>query len=147
MRKAIRISIAVFVVAVVLAQVVRINTVNPPIEGDVSASLPVNTILRRACYDCHSNQTVWPWYSQIAPVSWLVAHDVKEGRRELTFSKWSTYNAKKRTKKLKEIAKEVGEGAMPPWYYVLVHSDAQLADADRETLRAWTVEETGKLAR
>jgi hypothetical protein len=145
MRKAIRISLTVFVVVVVLAQAVRINMVNPPIEGDVTALPPVDTILRRACYDCHSNQTVWPWYSQVAPVSWLLAHDVKEGRRELNFSKWSTYDAKKRTKKRTEIAKEVGKGAMPPWYYVLVHSDAHLADADRETLRAWTVEKTGEL--
>ena len=147
MRKAISISLVVFVVALVGAQAVRINTVNPPVEGDVAAPPPVDTILRRACYDCHSNQTVWPWYSQIAPLSWLLANDVKEGRRELNFSKWSTYDAKKRAKKLTEIAKEVGEGEMPPWYYVLVHSDAKLAGTDRDTVRVWTLEEAGKLAR
>lgn len=147
MRKAIKISVVLFVVAVVVAQVVRINTVNPPVEEDVAAPQPVDAILRRACYDCHSNQTVWPWYSQIAPVSWLLANDVEEGRRELNFSSWNTYDAKKRAKKLAETAKEVGEGEMPPWYYVLVHSDAKLADTEREALRAWTVEETGKLPR
>jgi hypothetical protein len=83
---------------------------------------------------------VWPWYSQIAPLSWLLANDVKEGRRELNFSKWSTYDAKRRAKKLTEIAKEVGEGEMPPWYYVLVHSDAKLAGTDRDTVRVWTLE-------
>lgn len=147
MRKAIRIGVAVFVVAVVVAQAVRISTVNPPVVGDVAAPAPVDAILRRACYDCHSNQTVWPWYSHIAPLSWLLANDVEEGRRELNFSTWSTYDAKKRAKKLTETAKEVGGDEMPPWYYVLVHSDAKLADTDRETLRAWTVEETGKLTR
>jgi len=147
MRKAIKISVAVFVVAVVVAQAVRINTVNPPVEADVAAPPPVDTILRRACYDCHSNQTVWPWYSQMAPVSWLLANDVKEGRRELNFSTWGAYDAKRRAKKLAETAKEVAKGAMPPWYYILAHSDAKLTDADRETLRAWTVEETGKLPR
>ena|SRR6187401_2819625 len=147
MRKTIRISVAVFVIAVVVAQAVRISTVNPPVVGDIAAPAPVDAILRRACYDCHSNQTVWPWYSHIAPVSWLLANDVEEGRRELNFSTWSTYDATKRAKKLTETAKEVGEGEMPPWYYVLVHSDAKLADTDRETLRAWTVEETGKLTR
>jgi len=131
----------------VAAQVVRVDRTNPPVEQDVAAPPEIDVVLRRACYDCHSNETVWPWYSQVAPISWLLARDVAEGRRELNFSTWNVYDAKKKTKKLKELAEEVAEGEMPPWVYVAVHRDAALSPADVERLRAWTAEERAKLAR
>ena len=131
----------------VAAQVVRVDRTNPPVEQDVAAPPEVDVVLRRACYDCHSNETVWPWYAQVAPISWLLARDVAEGRRELNFSTWSAYDAKKKTKKLKELAEEVAEGEMPPWSYVAVHRDAALSPADVERLRAWTAEERAKLVR
>jgi hypothetical protein len=66
----------------------------------------------RACFDCHSNQTVWPWYSNIAPISWLIQRDVKKGRRELNFSEWN-----KKQREARESAGTVRKGSMPPWYY------------------------------
>ena len=97
----------------------------------------MQAVLRRACYDCHSHETVWPWYSTVAPISWLVAHDVHEGREELDFSTWDAYAPAKRAKLLRETAKETSEGEMPPWYYVLVHPDARLANEDVVLLRTW----------
>ncbi|HZP42335.1 MAG TPA: heme-binding domain-containing protein [Candidatus Binatia bacterium] len=121
----------------VVAQLVRPARTNPPVESDVEAAPEVKAVLRRACYDCHSHETVWPWYARVAPVSWLLAHDVNEGRRELNYSRWATYDPRNRVKKLRETVEEVREGEMPPWYYVLLHPDARLSDADRARLDAW----------
>jgi len=134
-------------VGLVVAQVFRIDRTNPPVQQDVAAPPEVDLILHRACYDCHSNETVWPGYSHVAPVSWLLARDVREGRRELNFSSWNTYDAKKKAKKLKETADEVAEGEMPPWYYVVAHRDAMLSPADTERVRAWAADEMAKLGR
>jgi cytochrome c551/c552 len=127
-------------VALVAVQLVPVTHTNPPVGGDVAAPAEVAALLRRACYDCHSNETVWPWYSRVAPASWLVSHDVEEGREELNFSTWADYSAKRRAKKLKETAEEVSEGEMPPWYYVLLHPEARLDDAERTRLLAWTAD-------
>jgi cytochrome c551/c552 len=135
------------VVAVVLAQLVPITRTNPPVAADVAAPLDVAMVLRRACYDCHSNETVWPWYSRVAPISWLVAHDVDEGRDELNFSAWGAYDAAARRKKLKKTLEEVAEGEMPPWYYVFVHPPARVSPADGERLRAWATEEIASAER
>ena len=91
----------------VIAQAFRIDTTNPPIQQDVAAPPAVAAVLRRACYDCHSNETVWPWYSQVAPISWLLERDVREGREELNFSVWNMYEARKRAKKLQETAERL----------------------------------------
>src|SRR5579885_1507659 len=72
-------------------QLVPVRIANPPSRGDVAAPPEVEQTLRRSCYDCHSNQTQWPWYTRIAPLSWLVAHDVNAGRRQINFSQWSDY--------------------------------------------------------
>ena len=124
------------------AQFVRPARRNPPVTGDLPAPADVHQLLRRACYDCHSRETVWPWYASIAPVSWLVAHDVDEGREKLDFSIWDTLGPGKRTKKLRESAKEVEEGEMPPWQYRLVHPEARLSEAERAQLLAWFATET-----
>jgi hypothetical protein len=85
----------------------------------------------RACYDCHSNETVWPWYSFVAPVSWLAQRDVDEGRRKLNFSEWDQPQ-----KEARESAKAVRKGEMPPWFYALVQPDARLTAAESEALIA-----------
>jgi hypothetical protein len=92
-------------------------------------------ILRRACWDCHSHETVWGWHTKIAPISWLAVHDVNEGREELNFSRWGTGKHADRTGA--RIAKEVREGDMPPLLYVLAHPEAKLSDADRAALVGW----------
>ena len=115
-------------------------TSNPPVTGDVPAPPAAKAILRRACYDCHSNETRWPWYSRIAPVSWLMVRDVREGRNELNFSNWDQYSTRQRVKKLKESWEAVAEREMPPWFYLPVHRDAQLTTEDRSVLRRWAIE-------
>jgi cytochrome c551/c552 len=103
-----------------------------------SAAPPaVAPLLRRACYNCHSRETVWPWYARVAPASWLVVHDVTAGRKKLDFSAWDAYDAGQRAKKLRKSAEELAEGEMPPWYYVLVHPEARLTTEEQRALGAW----------
>ena len=119
------------------AQLVPVARTNPPVESDVPAPPEVKAVLRRACYDCHSHETVWPAQAYLAPASWLVAHDVKEGREELNFSLWGRMDPQRTAKKARKLRSEVGEGDMPPWYYVLAHPAARLSDADRALLTSW----------
>jgi hypothetical protein len=131
-----KIALAV-VAALLLIQLVPVDRENPPVTSEVAAPEPVRAVLRRSCYDCHSHETRWPWYARVAPVSWLVAHDVHEGREHLNFSTWDRYDAKKRRELREEAWEEVDEGEMPLWFYLPLHPDARLSDADRAALRAW----------
>jgi len=126
------------IVALIAIQFVPVERANPPVESDVAAPAEVKAVLRRACYDCHSNETRWPWYARVAPVSWLIAQDVREGRRELNFSTWSQFTGSRRARKFKEIVEQVEAGTMPQWYYVLLHREAKLAPADKETILKWS---------
>jgi hypothetical protein len=136
-RKRLKSAAMVLVAAGLLAQLVRIDKANPPVESDVSTSPEVKALLRRACYDCHSNETVWPWYSEIAPISWLLAYDVEEGREHLNFSTWKSYKPKRMRKLLKETAEEIEEQEMPPASYVILHREARLSDGENALLRSW----------
>jgi hypothetical protein len=113
------------VVFLVVIQIFRPAISNPPVDPkrEIHASLAVEpavaTVLTRACNDCHSNRTVWPWYSHVAPVSWLVVSDVNRGRKALNFSEWTGYPAEDQQKQLSEICKEVSEGEMPNLAYTL----------------------------
>lgn len=118
-------------------QLVPIDRTNPPITAEIQAPPEVATILRRSCYDCHSSETRWPWYSRVAPASLLLDRDVREGRREVNFSEWGTFPPARKTKKLKESLKELQSGDMPPWYYLPMHPDAKLSAEDKTTLEAW----------
>jgi hypothetical protein len=124
----------------VLAQLVPVNRSNPAVEGEVPAPPEVRAILERSCYDCHSRKTRWPWYSRVAPFSWLVAYDVAEAREHLDFTAWDHYDAKDRRKHLDEAWEEVEEGEMPLWFYLPLHPDARLGDEDLEILRRWATE-------
>jgi hypothetical protein len=119
------------------AQLIPGRRTNPPIETEIPAAAEIRQILRRSCYDCHSNETRWPWYAQVAPVSWLVVHDVNDARKHLNFSTWNAYDAKKRAHKLEELREELNEDAMPLWYYLPLHPEAKLSDDDKERLLAW----------
>ena len=123
-----------FGVVLVAIQLVPVARTNPPVEASVEAPPEVTAILRRACFDCHSNETVWPPQAYVAPVSWLVARDVKEGREELNFSRWGPGQAKRTAK---ELPVEVEKKDMPPFLYSLAHPGAKLSDADRAALTAW----------
>ena len=122
-----------------LIQLVPMTRSNPPISQDVAAPCQVEPILHRACYDCHSNETRWPWYAQVAPASWLVIRDVERGRKHLNFSTWDKYADDPETviRKLRNIDKVMHNGSMPLWYYLAAHSDAHLNDADRHAIEDW----------
>lgn len=101
--------------------------------GDVA----VADLMERACVDCHTNHTTWPWYSRVAPVSWLVVDHVQEGRSELNLSRWGDLDARRRDHKLEELIELVEDGEMPLSSYTWGHPDARLTDAERETLVQW----------
>ncbi|HLA43602.1 MAG TPA: heme-binding domain-containing protein [Aggregatilineales bacterium] len=102
---------------------------NPAITSPVEWTSPeAESLARTACYDCHSNETQWRWYSKIAPVSWVVARDVNAGREELNFSEYNTSEVE-----LEEIAESVRD-EMPPFQYTFLHPSAKLTDAEKQTL-------------
>lgn len=97
----------------------------------------VMTILRKACYDCHSNEIKYPWYSNVAPFSWVVINHTKEGVRALNFSNWENYNLAEKEQKLKAIYR-TAHSSMPLPAYTLVHIDADISKEEREIIRNWT---------
>lgn len=115
------------------------------IHNEVLINQEVSGILRAACYDCHSNETSYPWYASVAPVSWLVTHDVEEGRDELNFSEWATYPAKRKHHKLEEVIEQVEEGEMPMPIYTVTHGEARLSDDQMAALVSWANTEMGKI--
>ena len=137
MLKKILIGVAAILVAI---QFIPVDRSNPPAEGELMESTELKTILKRSCYDCHSNETVWPWYSYVAPVSWLVADDVHEGRRHLNFSNWQNIEVRKVSKAKQEIWEMVSEGEMPLSKYVLLHPEAKLSEKDKQIIKDWTGE-------
>jgi hypothetical protein len=127
----------------VLIQLAPVSRTNPPVESEINAPPNVATILRRSCYNCHSNNTVWPWYGYVAPVSWLVSSDVSGARHKLNFTTWNRYAPEEGTTLLREIWKEVQGGDMPPWYYLIKHSEGRLSEDDKTVLRDWTQRSAG----
>jgi len=105
----------------------------------------IAAILRVSCYDCHSHETKWPWYSHVAPVSWLVASDVKEGRRHLNFSDWPVDDPERAAKRLENASEELGYKEMPPGQYKIMHPLARLTDAQRQQLTQWLDQEAKRL--
>ena len=101
-------------------------------------SADVGKLLNNACFDCHSNQTVYPWYASVAPVSWLVVRDIREGRKHLNFSEWKMLGKKEKLKVLDKISEEVDEGEMPMKIYPPLHPEARLSDADRNKIVDWS---------
>ena len=138
-RKDAKIASVLIVAALLVSQAFRIQKSNPPVHSDISADPAVKSLMRRACYNCHSNETVWPWYSNVAPVSWLVANDVHEARRMMNFSEWGTYDRQKQSHKLTAIAEKMEDGSMPPWYYSMMHAESRLKPAERDQIRAWSL--------
>ena len=133
-------------------QFVRPERINPPVvaahalESHVSVPPEVKGVLTRACSDCHSNETRWPWYSNVAPASWFLADHVEEGRDNMNFSTWSSYQRRQAEGLLDQVCKEVQHGAMPLRSYTLLHPDAKLSEADVKTLCDWANSERTRLA-
>ena len=102
---------------------------NPPVMAEPAWDSPATRQLAvRACYDCHSNETAWPWYTNVAPISWLVQRDVDEGREELNYSEWGI------GQEGDESAETVQDGSMPPWFYLPLHPAARLSAAEKQAL-------------
>jgi hypothetical protein len=122
-------------------------------EGDQAARLevwsavpaPVLDTLRRACFDCHSHETRWPWYATVFPASWLVTHDVREGRGQINFSRWSDYNPYDRADLLDEICAQVKDREMPLPQYRWLHPEARLGDPEIAAICAWATTEAERL--
>ena len=135
--------ILIVVIILVLIQFIRPETnVHPgpqPHAITTAYAVPdtVQQLLKTACYDCHSNNTRYPWYNNIQPVRWWLNHHVNEGKRELNFDEFTTYPAKKQAHKLDETAKSVREGDMPLGSYTWVHTDARLSDAQKQMIIHW----------
>ncbi len=122
-----------------LIQFVPVDRKNPNVAEELTLTAPpeVISILKKSCYDCHSNETEWPFYSYIAPISWLVERDVEFGREDLNFSEWNkmTENDKEITKE--EIVEEISRDTMPMPIYLLTHPSASLSYNDKLVLKNW----------
>jgi len=135
----------------VLIQLYRPSRENPPVDQaktiEQSMAIPQNveTVLARSCNDCHSSKTVWPWYSSIAPVSWMLTDHVKDGRKELNFSEWGDFSARRKRRKFEEICEQVNKGHMPIDSYLWLHPDAKLSPSERNLLCDWANGEKAKI--
>ncbi|MGE0142399.1 MAG: heme-binding domain-containing protein [Planctomycetota bacterium] len=118
----------------VAIQFVPVDRTNPAVVETFAGDPELMAVLRRSCWDCHSNETVWPWYSYIAPMSWLIADHVHEGREALNFSDWDDSDL---DDVREESNKEVRKGQMPMPSYLILHSDAKLSDADKQIFERW----------
>jgi hypothetical protein len=145
-------------VAIVLAgifavmQLIRPARTNPPVDESralarqMQLTPEASAILNRSCNDCHSNQTRWPWYSNIAPISWFLINHVNEGRRQMNFSDWAQYDRSEQAGYLKRICREVQSGGMPIHSYLWLHGDARLSSEDVKTLCDWASSESQRLS-
>jgi len=120
-------------------QFIPVDRSNPPVTQKINAPEKVSIILETSCYDCHSNETDWPWYSYVAPVSFLIAKDVHNGRKRVNFSEWDKYDEKKKLKKLEAMLEAVEEGGMPLPKYLITHPDAEIDSKKMKTLKDWIV--------
>jgi hypothetical protein len=128
----------------VASQLIRPARTNPPVDPHKTLATTehppatIAALLDRACRDCHMNSTRWPWYTNMAPISWWIVNHVNEGRRRASFSDWADYDAPRRLKELNEICKRVERHNMPLESYLFVHRDAELSDQDRLAICEWT---------
>ncbi|MDF2438563.1 MAG: cytochrome [Bacteroidota bacterium] len=132
--------VIVLVILFIVIQAFRIDKTNPildPSKDFMSLSSPpsnVANILNSSCYDCHSNATTYPWYTNISPVSWWIKHHIDEGREELNFSVWGDYSSRKKDHKLKEAVELVESNEMPMESYLWVHGNAKLDETQKQLL-------------
>ena len=149
MKKKLKWLVILLAAVFLLLQLANPSRTNPPVKSDMIASTQppaaVAAAFTAACYDCHSYQTKWPWYSRIAPMSWLVANDVKEGRNNLNLSEWPADDAKRAVRRLGNMSDNISSGDMPPKKYSAIHTDARLTDSQRKAMTDWLDAEVDKL--
>jgi len=151
MKKTIKSVLIILAAAFITIQFYRPDRTAPPIvqaetlEASVQVPGDISLIMERSCNDCHTNQTHYPWYSNVSPFSWFLANHIKDGRRHLNFSVWNTYSDKKKSQKLEEICEQLESEEMPLPSYLWIHRDAVLSDADSKALCDWATQEKQKL--
>jgi len=138
MNRKLKITLIAVVVLFVVIQFIPVPHTNPPVKSEIVTPPDVKAVLKKGCYDCHSNQTVWPWYVHVAPVSWLLWHDVHDARDQMNFSEWSLYEPAEQRKTIRKTWKEVSAGAMPPWFYRMMHPPSRLSNTDKAVLKRWS---------
>lgn len=132
--------IALLAITFIILQFFQIDKTNPPVNESVdflkikNTPQPIATHIRNACYDCHSNETQYPWYSNIQPVAWFLKEHFEEGRRALNFSTFATYTPEQQIDKMKEASELIREGKMPLNSYLIMHSEAKLTTQQKEEL-------------
>ena len=127
------VGLSVVIGGFLLIQLVPYRISNPPVTAEPAWDSPqTRALVVAACFDCHSNETKWPWYTNVAPVSWLVQRDVESGRAQFNFSEWN----KPQDVGAGDIADVIRGGSMPPWYYTIIHRNANLSSAEKAALIA-----------
>ena len=136
----------IMIAILVVMQFIRPDKTNPPVDSTIALKAPedVMQLLKSACYDCHSNETKWPTYSHIAPLSWVIAGHVNDGREALNFSNWDTISKETKTKRLKRAIKTINNGMMPLSGYLKFHEEAHLSAKQKSTLIKWCEQELAK---
>ncbi|MDX9960201.1 MAG: heme-binding domain-containing protein [Aliarcobacter sp.] len=133
-------ALLIFFIIFVLMQFIQVNTQNIAVEKNLEIKVEnpeIYAILKTSCYDCHSNETIWPWYSKIAPFSWVVSNHVTQGNNALNFSIWENYTQEEKDKKLKDIYR-TAYASMPLPSYIFAHEEADLTKEQRNMIRDWT---------
>ncbi|MCB9206233.1 MAG: heme-binding domain-containing protein [Ignavibacteriales bacterium] len=139
MKKVILIVIGIFVV-IQFFTIDKTNPTSDPQQDFIAITNPpveIGSMIKSSCYDCHSYHTKYPWYSNVAPVSWLLKSHVNDGRNHLNFSIWPDYKEAKKEHKVNECIEVINSGEMPMKGYVMLHSEAELSDAQRNQLVGW----------
>jgi len=144
-RKILLVLIALVAIASILTAPHASKNAGAPLLAGAHVPDAVRAAIERSCLDCHSEATRFPWYSYVAPVSWLIESDVKEGREHLNFSRWNEYSLVRRERCLSEIANQVQDGGMPLPSYTWIHRNAVLSPADIDAIFTWTQEERARL--
>jgi hypothetical protein len=146
-KKTLLVLLVVFI-AIQFVQPAR-NTSGQVLPTDISktVSLPenVHTILQTACYDCHSNNTRYPWYNYVQPVAWILANHIKHGKKDLNFNEFGSYPARRQQSKLKAIADQVRDGEMPLYSYTIIHKKARLTKEEKSVIIQWAQNEMDSL--
>jgi hypothetical protein len=137
MGRIVNIFLILILFALFVIQFIPVNKTNPIISEDMRASIEVKNILRNSCYNCHSNETKWPWYSNIAPVSWMIINDVDDARKKMNFSTWDKISFEKKEVLKKDIWDEVQQEDMPPTLYTYVHPEAKLGFPQKNIIKKW----------
>ncbi|MDO4224924.1 MAG: heme-binding domain-containing protein [Bergeyella zoohelcum] len=137
MKKALKIALYI-VVVFALVQFIPVDRTNPPVQTSnnfahiFKTPKEVEQILRKACYDCHSNETIYPRYAFVAPISWSVKHHINKGRKHLNFSEWGTYNQDLKEGMLRNSVADIEQNRMPLAGYIAQHPEAQLTDQEKQ---------------